>query len=201
MTAQVNRYVKGRPRSTAADRAILEAFREVLSEQGFADLRLEHVATRAGVGKSTLYRRWPSKEALAQRLLAELAGPHNRDRGDRRHAPGAAGRRRQPHAGSDGHSVRPGHPSAAFADRDQPKARRPVQARSRGRAADGDRASRPARHRARRSAHRRRIQSCAIDLLVGPVYFRVMFGGDLDLEFANRVVDAYLAAFATSERR
>src|SRR3954470_18002601 len=67
---------KGRPRSTQADRAILDAFRELLSERGFADLRLEHVATRAGVGKATLYRRWPSKEALAEQLLAELAGPH-----------------------------------------------------------------------------------------------------------------------------
>ena len=38
----------------------------------------------------------------------------------------------------------------------------------------------------------------AIDVLVGPVYFRVMFGGELDLEFANRVVDAYLAAFGTA---
>ena len=43
---------------------------------GFTRFRLEHVAARAGVGKSTLYRRWPSKEALAQELLAELAAPH-----------------------------------------------------------------------------------------------------------------------------
>ena len=31
---------------------------------------------RAGVGKATIYRRWGSKEALAQELLSELAGPH-----------------------------------------------------------------------------------------------------------------------------
>ena len=38
----------------------------------------------------------------------------------------------------------------------------------------------------------------AIDFLVGPVYFRVMFGGELTLEFANEVVDAYLAGFGTA---
>src|SRR3954466_8894539 len=70
--------LKGRPRRSAAERAILEAFREVLSDKGFADLRLEHVAARAGVGKSTLYRRWPSKEAIAEQRLAGLAGPHIR---------------------------------------------------------------------------------------------------------------------------
>jgi len=33
-------------------------------------MRLEHVASRAGVGKATIYRRWASKEALAQELLS-----------------------------------------------------------------------------------------------------------------------------------
>ena len=54
----------GRPRSEAAHQAILEAARELLIEEGFTRLRLEHVAARAGVGKSTIYRRWSSKEQL-----------------------------------------------------------------------------------------------------------------------------------------
>src|ERR1035441_8003249 len=66
----------GRPRSERAHQAILTAARELLIEEGFAALRLEHVAARAGVGKATIYRRWPSKEALAQDLLAQLAEPH-----------------------------------------------------------------------------------------------------------------------------
>ncbi len=39
-------------------------------------MRLEHVAARAGVGKATIYRRWASKEALAEDLLTQLAEPH-----------------------------------------------------------------------------------------------------------------------------
>src|SRR3954470_9709793 len=66
---------KGRPRSSEADRAILDAFRHELTERGFSDLRLEHVAARAGVGKATIYRRWHSKEALAVDLVLELASP------------------------------------------------------------------------------------------------------------------------------
>jgi len=66
----------GRPRSERAHQAILTAARELLIEKGFAEMRLEHVAARAGVGKATIYRRWPSKEALAQELLSQLAAPH-----------------------------------------------------------------------------------------------------------------------------
>src|ERR1035441_691226 len=66
----------GRPRSEHAHQAILSAARELLMAEGFAALRLEHVAARAGVGKATIYRRWASKEELAQELLTQLAAPH-----------------------------------------------------------------------------------------------------------------------------
>ena len=66
---------RGRLRSDSAQRAILDAFRELLIEDGFARLRLEHVAARAGVSKATIYRRWHSKEELAIELLHELAAP------------------------------------------------------------------------------------------------------------------------------
>ncbi len=67
---------RGRPRSGATHRRILEATRELLTEVSFGDLRIEHVATRAGVGKATIYRRWASKEELALELLSWLASPH-----------------------------------------------------------------------------------------------------------------------------
>lgn len=38
----------------------------------------------------------------------------------------------------------------------------------------------------------------ATELLVGPVYFRLMFGGELSLDFANRVVDNVLRGYAVT---
>jgi AcrR family transcriptional regulator len=54
----------GRPRSVAADRAILRAAVDLLAHEGYGGVTMEGVATRAGVGKSTVYRRWPCKSAL-----------------------------------------------------------------------------------------------------------------------------------------
>ncbi|MEV6172980.1 TetR/AcrR family transcriptional regulator [Streptomyces sp. NPDC051954] len=62
----------GRPRSAAADKAILAATREALVELGWSKLTLGDVATRAGVAKTTLYRRWAGKNELVVDAVAEL---------------------------------------------------------------------------------------------------------------------------------
>ena len=59
----------GRPRSARADRAILQATLELFAELGYEGMSIEGVAARAGVGKTTIYRRWTSKDAL---LIAAL---------------------------------------------------------------------------------------------------------------------------------
>ena len=51
----------GRPRSVEADEAILTAAFAVFSECGFDGMTVEGVAARAGVGKGTIYRRYPGK--------------------------------------------------------------------------------------------------------------------------------------------
>jgi len=56
---------RGRPRSDEVDKAILRATSELLSERGLDAMTIEDVAARAGVGKSSIYRRWPTKGTLA----------------------------------------------------------------------------------------------------------------------------------------
>lgn len=63
----------GRPRSEAAERAILDAVLGLLSEGvPYGSLSMEQVANRAGVGKATVYRRWPNKESLVVDSMATL---------------------------------------------------------------------------------------------------------------------------------
>ncbi|WP_137993282.1 TetR/AcrR family transcriptional regulator [Streptomyces vilmorinianum] len=62
----------GRPRSTEADAAILEATRAALVELGWSKLTMGDVAGRAGVAKTTLYRRWASKNELVVDAVAVL---------------------------------------------------------------------------------------------------------------------------------
>ncbi|MGH3257525.1 MAG: TetR/AcrR family transcriptional regulator [Streptosporangiaceae bacterium] len=73
-TASVRR--PGRPRSEAAEQAIIEATLEVFAEQGFDGVCVELVAARAGVGKATIYRRWPNKEELLLAALGSLKSPY-----------------------------------------------------------------------------------------------------------------------------
>lgn len=62
----------GRPRSAEADAAILEATRASLVELGWSKLTMGEVATRAGVAKTTLYRRWANKNELVVDAVAVL---------------------------------------------------------------------------------------------------------------------------------
>ena len=55
---------RGRPRNEACTGEILEAALHLVAEVGIAGLTMDAVASRAGVGKATIYRRWTSKEAL-----------------------------------------------------------------------------------------------------------------------------------------
>ncbi|MGI8334137.1 TetR/AcrR family transcriptional regulator [Actinomadura scrupuli] len=66
----------GRPRSERAEKAIIDATLDLLIEEaGVAGVTIEAVAARAGVGKTTIYRRWANKEALIVDALATLKEP------------------------------------------------------------------------------------------------------------------------------
>ncbi|WP_219510823.1 TetR/AcrR family transcriptional regulator [Nonomuraea ceibae] len=66
----------GRPRSEKAEKAIVEATLDLIADgMGISELSIEAIAARAGVGKTTIYRRWSNKEDLVVDALATLKAP------------------------------------------------------------------------------------------------------------------------------
>jgi AcrR family transcriptional regulator len=181
----------GRPRSEMAHRAILQAFHELLIRDGFARLRLEHVAARAGVSKATIYRRWASKEELAIELLHELAAPFLAipDSGDTRAelvtvTQSCIGRLTESDFGP-----------VVCAMLCEIAANPTVGDRFRAVVVQARRDE--VRHVVERGIARGDLPSStdpdvATELLIGPIYFRLVFGGALDGEFGEKVVDALL---------
>jgi AcrR family transcriptional regulator len=168
----------------------------LLIRDGYTRLRLEHVAALAGVGKAAIYRRWPSKEALAQALLADLAAPHIAidETGDTRQEMLAA----------------VVNPMRALTDTEFGPVIRALLSQIAGNPLLGD----PFRStvvQARRDEVARLIArgiergdlcpdadaDVATELLVGPVYFRFVFGGELDLAFAETIVDNVMRGYST----
>ncbi|MGA3031475.1 MAG: TetR/AcrR family transcriptional regulator [Candidatus Limnocylindrales bacterium] len=188
---------RGRPRSDKVHRAILDAARELLIKDGYTRLRLEHVAALAGVGKATIYRRWGSKEQLAQALLADLAAPHIaiEETGDTREEMLAAVM----------------NPMLAVTESEFGPVIRALLSQIATNPALGD-PFRATVVQARRDEIARMIArgiergdlcpdadaEIATELLVGPVYFRLMFGGELDREFAERIVDNVMRGYTAS---
>ncbi len=158
-------------------------------------MRLEHVAARAGVGKATIYRRWPSKEALAQDLLSHLASPHI--------AVAETGNTR------DELLAAVTNPMRAVVETDFGPVIRALLSEIASDPSIGD-PFRATIVEARRAEVTRVIErgiargdlrpdadpEVATELLVGPVYFRLMFGGVLDAAFAERVVDSVMRGYS-----
>lgn len=185
---------RGRPRSDAAHRAILEAAQQILIAGSYADMRLEHVATAAGVAKSTIYRRWKSKEELVLDLLLELATPHL--------SVGETGNTRDELIATI-RNVVTALTKTPFG---------PVMKALLAQIATNPSLSEPFRAtvvKVRRQEVGRVIQrgkqrgdlrpdvsvAIATELLVGPVYYRLMFGGNIDRAFAVQLVDELLAGY------
>ena len=66
---------RGRPRDANVESAILDAAVAIINEVGYNDLSIEAVASRAGVGRPTVYRRWPSKLDLVVDAVVRLSPP------------------------------------------------------------------------------------------------------------------------------
>jgi AcrR family transcriptional regulator len=68
-----SRRRRGRPPAPGVDERILDAALAMLADAGYAGFRLEALAARAGVAKTTILRRWPSKAAVAAAAVERLA--------------------------------------------------------------------------------------------------------------------------------
>ena len=157
------------------------------------------MAARAGVGKSTIYRRWRTKDELVLELLMELAAPHIEVE--------AADDTRGELVAATMNVVR------ALTETAFGPVLRALLAQIAINPAIGD-PFRATVVRARRDAiaavGRRGIArgdlrvgvdtAIATELLVGPAYFRLIFGGTLDRAFAEAVVDAFIEGFGTGPR-
>jgi len=72
-----NQFKAGRPRSEESRRAILDATRRLLTHMSVGKISIEAIAKKAGVGKTTIYRWWPNKQAVVMEAVFNQPGFQN----------------------------------------------------------------------------------------------------------------------------
>jgi AcrR family transcriptional regulator len=189
---------RGRRRSERSHHAILAATQALLLERGYADLTIEGIAARAGVGKQTIYRWWPSRAALV--LEAYLAGeeavePPPEGSSVRDEVRALLGWLIAVLAEPTGGPVVAGLVSDLQHDRDLAEGfrREVVPARRAAMLAALERA------RARGELRADADLELAVDALHGAVFYRLLLSGEpLDEAFVDRLADQTLAGLATA---
>ena len=186
----------GRPRSSQTERAILQATRELLVEAGVQRLTVEKVAARAGVAKTTIYRRWRDKDELALAVVLDMVEQVVQlpELGDTRAELLAFVNAAVDVLGSTLMGrVMQGLVSDLATDPELASAfrERVVSVR------DAEVERLVERGIARGTLRADTDPTTVHDLLIGPVYYRLLLTGQpLDSAFARRTVDAVLCAFA-----
>jgi AcrR family transcriptional regulator len=188
----------GRPRSEGARRAILQAANELLEGVGFAAVTVEAIAERAGVSKATVYRWWPNKAAVVMdgflsTVSSEVPFPHTgHAREDiRLHMRGLT----EAFSGKIGRTV-----AALIAE---------------GQANPGLAEALRSRWLSVRRAEAREIlelgiargelredlgPEVAVDVLYGPIYYRLLVGhAPLDADFADALADYVFAGLGAAD--
>jgi len=191
----------GRPRRMATEHAILKATREMLARAGVHGLTVEGVAARSGVAKTTIYRRWRSKEDLALAALLEVirAEPPARHLGSTRAAlNGYLGQLIKNVSSRLYGRILRGLISELAVDRQLARGfREQVLARR----------TATIRELLPRGTERGELRpdldmALAVDLLLGPIYYRALLSGEpLTTAFVERLVDAVMAYGGSNERR
>jgi AcrR family transcriptional regulator len=188
---------RGRPRDQGARAKVLTAARELMSEGGIAAVTMEELAARTGVGKPTIYRSWPNAKAVAMAALMAMPAtkaPPQRARSAiaelRQHVRGvvtAFTSRIGRNAATLIASADAGTEMAkAFRHHVILNSREQLRAIVQRAVADG--------------AISRAIDvEIALDLILAPVFFRLLLGHlPLDEEFADAVIDQALAGLAAA---
>ena len=187
---------RGRQRSAETEQVILQVTRELLVECGVQGLTIEKVAARAGVAKTTIYRRWRDKDELALAVVLDMVEQVVKlpELGDTRAellafvnaAVKVLGSTLMGRVMQGLVSDLATDPELAQAFRD-----RVVSVR------DGEVARLVERGIARGDLRPDTNPETAHELLIGPVYYRLLLSGrPLDRAFAKRNVEAVLRAFA-----
>lgn len=201
MTATTAVPQRGRPRSEKARTAIVEAAAELLLEQGLVPMSMDAVAARAGVSKATIYRWWPTKEALAMDVLYDEWGgdPAVKDTGSLRGdllellRPWARLVSQRPYGRVIAGLLTAAQTDPAFAREYRDRFVRPRRARG--------------RLIFRRAIKRGEIPAdtkieVALDLLYGPIYHRLLHGhAALNDRFVRDVIDTALDGIAPAGSR
>ncbi len=190
---------RGRPRSATARKKILAATAALLSKGGFQAVTMEAVAARAGVAKTTLYRWWPNRAAVALDCVSARMTPivdEARTGNYRRRF------QRQLKAtirlldGKEGQSIL----ALIGAKQTDPPLGR----------AYSQQIARPRRAHTRRMAQQaiaagelgpRTDPDLFLDAIYGPLYYRKVVSGEpVTEDFIDQIVDAAFRAFADRKR-
>jgi AcrR family transcriptional regulator len=191
---------RGRPRSAAAREAILRAARDMLADVGPSSVTVEGIATRAGVGKPTIYRWWSDRHAVVMAALMDVEAD----------APARAGRspltqlRQQLHAIAERFATPTGRHVTAMLAAADPNSELSKAFRNHfvmARRAEGAAFLRAAIQ----SGELGRLDiDVALDLLFGAVFFRLLMGhAPLDSKFIDNMFELALCGVrrGTSQQR
>jgi AcrR family transcriptional regulator len=191
---------RGRPRDPAARKKILSAASAILNEGGLTAVTMEAVASRAGVGKPTIYRIWPNAQAVAMAAFLETAKspPPARISGA-----ALAALRLQLRKVAEVFATRAGRNAAmmiAAAQNDSELAKIfynhfVLKSREEGRAL-------LARAVAEGDVRKDFDVDAALDLIYAPLYFRLLIGhGPLDATFTDAILELALSGIRTRTKR
>jgi len=188
----------GRPRSERARRAILQAANELLESEGFAAVTVEAIAERAGVSKATVYRWWPNRAAVVMDgflsiVSSEVPFPHT---GHAREDIRIHMRRL-----AEAFSGKIGRTVAALIAEGQSDPELAEALRSRWLSVRRTEAREILDLGIERGELREDIdQEVAVDVLYGPIYYRMLVGhAPLDDNYADVLADHVFAGLAAGD--